>query len=36
MSRVYDMTKEEADPCLRGTPGCAIDHHEDDGDCEGY
>lgn len=34
--RVYDLEKEEAEPCLRGTDGCSIDHKADAGDCEGY
>lgn len=32
--RVYAIGRKETEPCQRLTPGCSIDHDEDDGDCE--
>lgn len=28
--------EESGEPCQKGTPGCAIDHGRDAGDCEGW
>ena len=34
--RVYDLNKEESEPCIVGTVGCCIDHSQDNGSCEAY
>jgi hypothetical protein len=34
--REVDWDREETEPCQRNTPGCAINHNADDGDCEGW
>lgn len=32
--KVADRNEDEA--CQAGTPGCCIDHSQDDGSCEGW
>lgn len=34
--RVYATDRAETDACEAGTPGCAIDHTADRGNCEGW
>ena len=33
-SRSWDDARDESEPCLRSTDGCAIDHRVDLGPCE--
>ena len=32
--RVVDWDRPETEACQAGTPGCCINHNEDDGGCE--